>query len=302
MLQSSGEQNVNHELIDLYYILHYPYALARISENVKLYIPDKIIAQADSYDHISGRKKNTFKNIIQTSIEKGFLQVIDVTDEELASENIIKKFGTLTKIDQSIIVAWQILNQEGISAIIISGSDRLVSSARNEGIQCRTIKEYKEYNKKNGYPRILYSDYNFEGQIIKTQFVERDRQLVRMVLGIVLGVLFIFIFDNLKTIVERLPEWLTLILFVALAMALFVFRERHRTTYGTTELVFGLGTLHFALHDFAFSTHNTTTQIITISFKILGSLYIMVRGLDNIHKGLSNSNLGKKINKIFRLN
>ncbi|GAB3956907.1 hypothetical protein GCM10028805_48100 [Spirosoma harenae] len=77
-----------------------------------------------------------------------------------------------------------------------------------------------------------------------------------------------------------------MVTFIA-SLVLYFIREKYRSGYGIFEFLVGL--------IISFLVNPSSPEIITdpnLSLKILGGLYIMVRGLDNIVKGLEGRKQG----------
>jgi hypothetical protein len=69
-----------------------------------------------------------------------------------------------------------------------------------------------------------------------------------------------------------------------MGMLLFGFRSRYRATYGLIEVIFGVFNVWRILSSVDTSTATISTAHIdyATSLPVIGSLYIIVRGLDNI--------------------
>jgi len=93
--------------------------------------------------------------------------------------------------------------------------------------------------------------------------------------------------------VQTLPIWGTTILILLLGISLFVFREKQKVSYGITEFILGAITAIYYLP--FWSDYSQIVEHSDTSLKIAGGLYIMVRGQDNIIKGLQGTKLGLQI-------
>jgi hypothetical protein len=88
-------------------------------------------------------------------------------------------------------------------------------------------------------------------------------------------------------IVEAITRWGVLVLIPVLGVVLYWVRAHFRLTYGISEFLVGLITAtRVILPKFQFDN----LEVVAI-LQILGGLYIMVRGLDNVEKGLRGSRL-----------
>lgn len=88
-------------------------------------------------------------------------------------------------------------------------------------------------------------------------------------------------FDLLR-IPSNTPAIATFVGIPLLGIGLFWIRERYRLSYGIAEFAFGIfGAIAAFWPDFDYSTLDQK-----LSLQAAGSLYVMVRGMDNIGKGL----------------
>jgi hypothetical protein len=81
---------------------------------------------------------------------------------------------------------------------------------------------------------------------------------------------------------HRFPNWLLAVLFLAAGIFVFLLRNRYRLGYGVTEFLVGAFTGLRVLWPKFDMTHLEWEQIL----KVAAGIYIIVRGLDNIGKGL----------------
>jgi hypothetical protein len=93
----------------------------------------------------------------------------------------------------------------------------------------------------------------------------------------------IFILLNIDEILVTLNIWSLGISILAIVLLLYWLRSRFRLAYGIAEFVFGFVGAIYTVFLYNFDLH----LLETVSFaKIVGGLCVMVRGLDNISKGI----------------
>ena len=88
--------------------------------------------------------------------------------------------------------------------------------------------------------------------------------------------------QNIDKIIETVNIWGTVFLVILSAFFLYFLRGRMRLSYGITEFLFGIIVSVRTFYP-DFDLKNLKSIII---FQIVAGLYIMIRGLDNIGKGL----------------
>ncbi|RZK13635.1 MAG: hypothetical protein EOO43_17625 [Flavobacterium sp.] len=104
---------------------------------------------------------------------------------------------------------------------------------------------------------------------------------------------------NLDIIFKNLHIYGSIIVFLAFALALFYWREREKISYGMFEFSIGFIAIIMVLYPINFQINeyiNLDTDI-----KILGGLYIMVRGLDNMVKGMQGSKFGVYLSRRWKI-
>lgn len=92
-------------------------------------------------------------------------------------------------------------------------------------------------------------------------------------------------YDNIGTIVGTAPIWGTLLVVFLLGVGLYWYRERYRLAYGITEFFIG-----FMMSGYVFypAFEYSSLQLVH-AIQLLGGLYVMVRGLDNMGQGLEST-------------
>lgn len=119
--------------------------------------------------------------------------------------------------------------------------------------------------------------------------------LLSAIAGVLATVGAILVVQNVERIVGTVNVWGTIVLLIGLGLALFWFRSRWRLAYGLFEYLVGVvGTVvvFFPAFDYA---QLTTAQ----GLQVLGGLYVMVRGLDNIGKGLEGTKWAGIWSRVF---
>lgn len=89
------------------------------------------------------------------------------------------------------------------------------------------------------------------------------------------------------------------IVMICLGVIFFAFRLRQRFWYGFFESVVGacIATLKF-YSDVLLASNQIEVTPVAIAI-LTGGIYLMVRGLDNMHQGLENAKTGQRIMRVF---
>lgn len=88
-----------------------------------------------------------------------------------------------------------------------------------------------------------------------------------------------------------LPSWLWIPLIILGSVVLFWLRGNYRLFYGVVEFVVGVIAVVYG-----FTTQRT--ELVSFFLAILSGLYVMVRGIDNVFKSISNTKLARRLIKL----
>lgn len=131
----------------------------------------------------------------------------------------------------------------------------------------------------------------------KSYSAEQSRYLAfNAIVGILGAVGASAVFFNAAYLLSTISVWGTALGLPLLGILLFWYRQRYRLSYGVFEFLVGVMMAYFVfLPSFDFKTLGVIQGL-----QILGGLYVMVRGLDNIGKGIEEGSRLESIwNRIF---
>ncbi|EQA5827627.1 TPA: PIN domain-containing protein [Escherichia coli] len=103
------------------------------------------------------------------------------------------------------------------------------------------------------------------------------------------------VYSNIEVLVSTITVWGTMVGLPVLGLILFWYRENFRLSYGVFEFCIGVIMSYYVL----FPTFDYSSLGIKEGIQILGGLYAMVRGLDNIGKGVIGTRLETLWMKVF---
>jgi ABC-type proline/glycine betaine transport system permease subunit len=105
------------------------------------------------------------------------------------------------------------------------------------------------------------------------------------IVGVLLTLAAVAIYQNSQRIIATANVWGTCSSLLIMGLMLYWIRSRWRLTYGFFEYLIGaLGSMAVFWPDFDYAQLTTLRSI-----QVVGGLYVMVRGLDNIGKGLEST-------------
>lgn len=264
-------------ILDTNIIIRYPEILSIEKDELKFHIPTAVVTELRNLNPELTKVLENIKNksinlqdflLNPSAIDSKTLAKIGIGDYSiLEAAKVIKskfdnvKFATLDLAFSDVVNSNEIetINLNELKSILNKGT----LSKENEAVE--EIKNYKK--------------------------TERNRLIQGIVIGNSISVLAVFIYTNLESIVNTINVWGTIILILILGIGLFIFRERYRLPYGIAEFLIGfIAVVSIFYPDFNYD--NISIDVI-FGLKLFGSLYIMVRGQDNILKALKGTTLGE---------
>jgi len=238
------------------------------------------LANLDSY----AASGSTYIPLIKVAIEEGNVSVL--RHDDILKEEISSKVRPLSLAEVGFIRAAQATkNKFPKDNVIVTTDDiRLSEKLDQIGITTLTVDEFtKQYitNKPPNAGRITDSVNNVARQQNKYLYTN-------IIVSVVASIIINLIALNLLFIIGTIKVWGTLLGILSAGLFLFWGRSKYPLGYGFAEVIIGICTAYWVfIPEFAYENLSTTNLI-----RIVGGLYIIVRGLDNIGKGLKGSKHG----------
>lgn len=251
--------------------------------------------------HVVQDIRSGYNVAIDKKLKKRLLDKIDVCDKEgtfkIYSLDIESSFLSgvqqLTSSETSLIdLAVSLQNNSSVS--IASMNENIINAAKSLKIKIydldATIDIYARHSGRNK-------------EDIKMNLYYNRKDLVSLRYKILFGVAVLAVlvlgYRNKELIISNLSATGTIILTIIIAVCLFVFREKQRISYGILELGVGLTSIILIFYP----SFNLTGIRFDLFFgvKYLGGLYIMIRGLDNIVRGLSKTSTGQVLRYKYKI-
>ncbi len=121
----------------------------------------------------------------------------------------------------------------------------------------------------------------------------------KVALGLLVLFMTIFGYNYKEIIIGNLNVTGAISFTILFAIFLFIFRERQRISYGILEFGVGLTSIILIFYP-SFNLENISFDF-SFGIKYIGGIYIMIRGLDNVVKGLSKTSTGQVLRYKYKI-
>lgn len=274
-------------LLDTSIIIRYPKILGLKDNDSIFVITIDVLTELNHRTNASWN--NNLGALIDQAVEDGTVEIINSSLPKIQKhQNSIPK-ATLSETGTSILAAALFFKEEG-QHVQIASSDRdiqivcqrlSIDILRHDEIQLKL----QLYSQGDDAPTPLIKEISaFEKK-------ERLRLIWQILIGLGFAVLGAIIIEYFRSILSTIHIWGILFLFLVIAIGLFFWREKKQLSYGVFEFIVGFLAIIVVLSPVEFDYQEVISDV-ELDIKVLGGLYIMVRGQDNIVKGLRGHTYG----------
>lgn len=275
-------------IIDTSVLLQHPQILSRAG-NRKLVIPRAVMEELSHRG--KGSRWTDIAELVASSIPAGVK--IAEAPEKLRNDLIQsdRNAQRLSGADFDIArIAIAYAEEQGIDVPCVVTNDKALAyflSSRN--IKSITGSEFIGESKGDSLNK------DIEDKAEKVVSSQRRYIIFSFILGVLASAAGNIIYSNFILLVSTITVWGTMVGLPILGLMLFWYRENFRLSYGAFEFCVGLIMSYYVFFpEFSYSGLGVTEGI-----QILGGLYVMVRGLDNVGKGVSGTRLEVLWEKLF---
>jgi rRNA maturation endonuclease Nob1 len=275
-------------IIDTSVLFQHPQILSRAG-NRKLVIPRAVMEELSHRG--KGSKWADIAELVASSIPAG-VKIADAP-EKLKNDLIQsdRNAQRLSGADFDIArIAIAYAEEQGIDTPCVVTNDKALAyflSSRN--IKSITGSEFIGESKGDSLNK------DIEDKAEKVVLSQRRYIFISFVLGVLASAAGNIVYSNIDLLVSTITVWGTMVGLPILGLALFWYRENFRLSYGAFEFCVGLIMSYYVF----FPTFSYSGLGVTEGIQILGGLYVMVRGLDNVGKGVSGTRLETLWKKVF---
>ncbi len=278
----------NRYIIDTSVLIQFPHILSRAG-NRKIVIPSAVMEEISMRSH-GGRTKGV-SDLIASSLGSGvkIVKSLEFLENDLIESD--KNAQRLSSVDFEIArIAIAYAKQKGPdSPCVVTEDLALRNFLSTRGIQSISGKQF--------IGESANEPINLEIKESADQVVSSQKRYIfsSFILGVVTSLLGSLVYSYINLLISTITIWGTMIALPLMGIALFWYRENYRLSYGVFEFCVGVIMAYYVF----FPSFNYSNLGVTQGIQVLGGLYVMVRGLDNIGKGVEGTRVHSLWKKIF---
>lgn len=278
-------------LLDLNVILSIPDILSRADASKRFMIPEVILEQVSK---LRVETSSQLYTVLNAAIMSGVGVLCTMTHVSLPVDITL---SSVDYIDRQILKAIIGARATPYNDITLVTNDRALHRAAIKlGIEVINSETLLETMRLQDGDESAHVNQEIAGEISKFAKAERAglrRTLVVAGIGLAVGLVMGNQGDRIVAFLASIPGFIVGMLALISGMILFALRQRYRTSYGALEVVAGacIAATAFPL--------NTGIDF-TAGLQVLGGLYVIVRGLDNLGGGITGTRYAAYWPSIFR--
>lgn len=278
---------MRHFILDTNIIIRNPAILAKGNEQVRFVIPEPVILELARFKY-SRESGERLLDLVENALQHGAYRLSAPPNEILTSptpENTPRyrlsdadfTIAKSAEYYQKQIYPKDLFPETINNTFFVTDDKFLAQYVKFLGVKTIGSRELETELRNSA---ITNQDIKRKASFITS--LQHKELKIGIILGILVSVIANLIVTNFYAIFTSINIWGTIVLIPSAGILLYWFRSKNRLAYGIAEFFFGLITgLRIFVPNFDYSQLNTTGFI-----QIAGSLYIMVRGMDNIGKSI----------------
>lgn len=276
-------------ILDTSILLRQPRILGLTIPETKFLIPTTIVEELIERTRQRGAKFDRLVDLIAKASKQGTISILSVDESEIKLIRESHNLTKLSKADISIIALAISLKRKEEDVTIITLDNDIKKFAEDNGIG--VLSDVGAINLSSTFIESNTGTNNIQTEIISYENRENQSFWTGIAIGIIATLIAFFAYKNIKLVISTINVWGTISIILFAGMGLFIFREKQRLAYGVFEFLVGVVAIIslFTPNDFDFYEINFNLDF---NIKLIGGLYIMVRGQDNIVKALKDKKIG----------
>ena len=275
-------------IIDTNVLLQHPQILSRAG-NRKLVIPGAVMLELSHRG--KGSKGSEIVDLVDSSVPSG-VQIVEAP-RKLKNDLLQSDINAqrLSGADFDIArIAIDYAEQQGVEVPCVVTNDKALAyflASRN--ITSITGTEFIGESKDESLNKEI------EEKAEKVVSSQKRYLTASFAIGAGVSIAAKSFYFNIEVLVSTITIWGTMLGLPMLGLMLFWYREKFRLSYGAFELCVGIIMSYYVF----FPTFSYSGVGLKEGIQILGGLYVMVRGLDTIGKGVIGTRFEALWSKVF---
>ncbi|MBV7549867.1 hypothetical protein KW849_26645 [Pseudomonas sp. PDM26] len=277
----------DHYIIDTNVLVQYPEVLA-MAAGKKMVIPQAVIEELNSR-RVRGVRGDVY-DVVAQAVKKGVL--ISTSPSKLKEELVAPERGRYyldgTDLELARTAKYYAESFGGNSVCVVTADHALSKFLSLYGIKSITGAQFltEHYT--------VTPDKSIEATAKLIVSEQRRYLVISIVVSMLSALMGAVATKYFQLLISTISIWGTMVALPTFGVGLYWYRENFRLSYGLFEFLVGMIMASFVLFpSFDYSRLGAAETI-----QILGGLYVMVRGLDNIGKGAEGTRL-ERYWKIF---
>lgn len=270
-------------VLDTNILIRDPGVIASSALGARFYIPEPVMRQLQAR---GSEGAQVLLNIVQQGIKRNLAHIIPAEDCTPWKQPGLDR---LDITDRMILGATHFIeDSEGeVAGVYLATDDKLLAKAAVAG----GLQVLSSLDLRLSSASDVTTDVDLITQSGDYQKESKRQLLVGIMIGIALSFAAVAAWLKFDWITSHWRSWAFLIVAILGGPILFLIRTRFQLSYGVLEVVVGLGAI--------FNTYRDTVYDAAFVLQVLGGLYVVVRGLDNMEKGLEGTPFEGRWRKIF---
>lgn len=276
-------------ILDTNILLRQPRVLGLEIPDTEFLIPLDVIEELNVRAQNRGASFDRRIDLIEKANRQGTVSIINVDAPAIRQYRELFKTTKLSGADISIVAIALNLKNKGENVYIATQDKDIWKVAHDNNIGILSEVDANDLFSKFIEPKT--EGDTIQKEIISYENKERFNFWTGIIIGVIATLIATLIYKNIDKILSTINVWGTITVILLAGIALFVFREKKRLSYGVFEFLVGVVAIIalFSPNDFDFTTINFNLDF---NIKLVGGLYIMVRGQDNIVKSQKDKKIG----------
>jgi len=260
-------------LIDTSVVIRHPEVLS-LARTRKILIPDVVVHELMTARN--ARVQPGIQSLLSQALEAGAEVVQSSLNMKLDPLSVAQRMGKLSFADHQIALSAVQLIEEGKAVTVVTYDQALRYLLDSQNVPSMSPEKFLAL-KDDAKPdeAITAAAQNFTSQ--QNSYARASIAGALFAIGIAYTA-----YTYRALLLATLSMWGTVLLLFAAGVLLYAYRQRQRLSYGVFEFLFGLFVaVSVFLPNFSYNSLGLLNTV-----QIVGGLYVMVRGLDNVGKGI----------------